>query len=549
MRVLVSSTFLVIAIATPALSQAQESGTGLLVLPAQEFERIEEAPVATRGPLPPSATLEAFFPKARSQGGRGSCTAFAAAYSKSYRINLAKSNQEDFDKFLQSPAYIYSALTNGKCDSGTYIHEALQFLRARGSVDWSEFPYSENSCPDWRAVLRLASNNSYTAFRLSSNSEKSLIQIKSAIADGNPVIVSISACEEFNRPQAGKVIRKLIDNGKCGPHAVLAVGYDDQNQALRIFNSWGNGWGDDGKIWMGYKVFTARSLNQSFVDFGPEKSTWSNDIPIWARNDASVVPSVEVATPAILTASATDVPSTKLSPEILARSIRTNIAPSSEKMSSWSIWLNLPKPLSTQVKRVEYEFDHPTFINPKKSIPQSSIFLAQWKGWGCVDRAKVTAVLTDESRVQSDFNFCAAAGRNNDAIIKVAAIADRAKQSGDSSSESIQDFAARFLIDEKFAETRAPELIRVMEARVFKNVTKYQVTDRQVTRSEAVKMVAEKISPPFKVSYEPSRTTGYYVCINSTSRKDGTCSSGRAALSVDDGDGAMRVVAVVVRSK
>jgi hypothetical protein len=548
-RVSVSSTFLAVAIATPTLAQAQESGTGLLVLPTQEFERIQEAPVATRGPLPPSATLEAFFPKARSQGVRGSCTAFAAAYSKSYRINLAKSHQGDSDRFLQSPAYIYSALTNGKCDSGTYIHEALQFLRKRGSVDWNEFPYSENSCPDWRAVLRLASHNSYTAFRLSSNTAKSLIQIKSAIADGNPVIVSIFACGEFNRPQAGKVIRKLIDEGKCGPHAVLAVGYDDANQALRIFNSWGSDWGDDGKIWMDYKVFVARSLNQSFVDFGPQESTWSNKTPIWAEDDASVVPSVAVAAPAAPAASATEPPGTTLSPEILARSIRTNIAPSADKISNWSIWLNLPKPLSAQVKRVEYEFDHPTFINPKRSIPQSSIFLAQWKGWGCVDRAKVTAVLTDGSRVQSDFNFCATVGRNNDAIIKIAAIADRTGASGSSTSENIQDFAVRFLTDEKFAETRAPELIKIIETRVIEKVTKFKVSDRQVTRSEAVKMVAGEIAPPFKISYQPSRTTGYYVCINSASRKDGTCSSGRAALSVDNEGGPMSVDAIVVRSK
>lgn len=36
---------------------------------------------------------------------------------------------------------------------------------------------------------------------------------------------------------------------------MLVVGYSDQYQAFKLVNSWGEGWGDGGFVWVDYEAF------------------------------------------------------------------------------------------------------------------------------------------------------------------------------------------------------------------------------------------------------------------------------------------------------
>jgi hypothetical protein len=45
----------------------------------------------------------------------------------------------------------------------------------------------------------------------------------------------------------------LDTSGKSeGGHCILAIGYDDKRKALRLVNSWGHGWADNGRCWIRY---------------------------------------------------------------------------------------------------------------------------------------------------------------------------------------------------------------------------------------------------------------------------------------------------------
>ncbi|OFA06261.1 C1 family peptidase [Duganella sp. HH101] len=383
----------------------QNNPKGLLLLDPKAYQLLEETPLATRGKLPPSATLEQMFPEASHQGGLGSCTTFAASYSKAYRIFKASDRSKGVGNFKQSPAFIYAALTHQKCDAGTYIHEALQFLKARGSVKWDELPYSDSTCPDWRSVMSLAKNKSTFSYRLSTDKNMVLQQIKQAIADGTPVILGFNACDEFDHPKGGKITVASGKDTSCGAHAVLIVGYDDDAKAIRILNSWGREWGEDGKVWMDYNVFLNRYL-QAYVDFGPEEGGWNVNDHDWL-SDTTEVPPVKLMAPGTVA---------KISQQSLVQSIRTRISPKSsgkaeimgvvKPVRKWSIWLNLSKQDAAQVKSVEYSFHHPSFRNPKKSEQGSSIFISEWLGHGCTHDASISAKLKDGTEVNAKFDFC-----------------------------------------------------------------------------------------------------------------------------------------------
>ena len=60
----------------------------------------------------------------------------------------------------------------------------------------------------------------------------------------------------MTRPKAGEEV--------LGGHAVLAVGYDNDQQRFRFRNSWGTGWGQEGYGTIPYAYLTTRSLSSDF---------------------------------------------------------------------------------------------------------------------------------------------------------------------------------------------------------------------------------------------------------------------------------------------
>jgi C1A family cysteine protease len=49
-----------------------------------------------------------------------------------------------------------------------------------------------------------------------------------------------------------------------GGHAVVAVGYDDQNQWFIVRNSWGDSWGMKGYFTMPYQYLLETNLSDDF---------------------------------------------------------------------------------------------------------------------------------------------------------------------------------------------------------------------------------------------------------------------------------------------
>jgi hypothetical protein len=79
---------------------------------------------------------------------------------------------------------------------------------------------------------------------------------------------------------------------------------------------------------------------------------------------------------------------------------------------NFAIIINVPKSTLSQIKRVFYYFDHPSFSpdNERKSNDASSNFKVEYRGWGCLTRVTATLELIGADFQTIDFNMCQSLG-------------------------------------------------------------------------------------------------------------------------------------------
>jgi hypothetical protein len=101
-----------------------------------------------------------------------------------------------------------------------------------------------------------------------------------------------------------------------------------------------------------------------------------------------------------------------LTPEMLSLAVRSTTKPKvlfkigGLDVVPYSIWLDLPRNIADSIDRVEYWFNYPSFANPKRSVKKSSIFIANWNGYGCISSARVTAFMKGGGTLVASFDLC-----------------------------------------------------------------------------------------------------------------------------------------------
>jgi hypothetical protein len=83
----------------------------------------------------------------------------------------------------------------------------------------------------------------------------SLVGIKEALASQLPVVLAIRVDQELESPQSNGVYH--FSGNTKGYHALIAAGYDDTLEAIKVMNSWGAQWKDGGFCWIHYDGFSA----------------------------------------------------------------------------------------------------------------------------------------------------------------------------------------------------------------------------------------------------------------------------------------------------
>jgi len=254
-------------------SVSTERGKGGLIATDEMLVAIPiaEPPASSYGDdtLPKSHDLSLRMPPVRHQGKQGSCASWAVGYYlKSYHEHLDKGidygTGDDYSG-VYSPAFLYNSVKVGSCSKGSYIYKNLERVRTIGISTWKDMPYDPNSCdtlpsPKVTKEANCAKILDYRKLDIASPiSDIGLQDMKSYLSLDNPLVIGIRVYDGFENPKKfeGEFFYKEYNpKNKKGQHVVVVVGYDDDKNAFKVINSWGKEWGNDGFLWIDYKVFS-----------------------------------------------------------------------------------------------------------------------------------------------------------------------------------------------------------------------------------------------------------------------------------------------------
>lgn len=228
-----------------------------------------------------------FLPRAGNQGNHGSCLAFAAGYGLASYLRAQNderniSRESGDSRHIMSASYLYNtarSLTNSCGSSGTHYSNITDALEQFGIPSSKTFPYSGSTLRACATTLSDAARNEALSNRITRTERlffsqnyrgpldqptigsRELSAIKSQLNNGRPVVIALRTTNEMKRMfRRGDLDHPITPytrpSGQIshGYHAMLAVGYDDSTQRLKLMNSWGRNWGDRGFMTMSYSV-------------------------------------------------------------------------------------------------------------------------------------------------------------------------------------------------------------------------------------------------------------------------------------------------------
>jgi hypothetical protein len=222
-------------------------GTGWLRDPEDKRDRSFFMMSAGGAEPPESVSLARYVPTILYQGETSSCVAHAFAYAIAVAERRAGLPYDPISRlFLYSNA---RALTGDeRRDDGTYLRNAARALQVLGAAPESAMPFREskvNERPGIEPLMLAHPRRGGTYRRIMGSGEGRISQLKRALETGRAVTFGAELPSRFISHDGGGVIAPPRSGEPIvGGHAMCAVGYS--LDGLRIVNSWGPGWGDQG---------------------------------------------------------------------------------------------------------------------------------------------------------------------------------------------------------------------------------------------------------------------------------------------------------------
>ncbi len=222
-----------------------------------------------RAVLPHSVDLRSKMPPIYDQGQLGSCTAngLGACFEYDQMNKLSLSNAKPF---MPSRLFIYynERAMEGtiNSDDGAAIEDGVKALKIKGVCPEIQWPYNVNKftdCPP-SSCYAVAYHNRLTSFK---EIQQNATQIKTALAQGYPIVFGIEIYESFESSavaKTGLVPMPAIHEQCLGGHCVVICGYDDVKQLYTVRNSWSASWGDSGHFYLPYQYVLDTKLSSSF---------------------------------------------------------------------------------------------------------------------------------------------------------------------------------------------------------------------------------------------------------------------------------------------
>lgn len=244
--------------------------------------------------------LEPWCGPVKDQGDLSACTGFTyAGYMelliRKFYNELPANTREQFPdpkKVILSPLFAYwwnrrndgwievnnartlpldEMLTYINEDRGATMRAGMHTLRWQGICVEKEHPYQPRN---FQTKPETSDCEQALLFRGGAYHRLlSLDDIRSALHLGYPVALAIDIYESFEQPRVARTGLVPVPNSKseklCGGHAVLCIGVDEKKRTLKVRNSWGDNWGQDGNFILPF-AFIPYISEAWMCHFGPK---------------------------------------------------------------------------------------------------------------------------------------------------------------------------------------------------------------------------------------------------------------------------------------
>jgi C1A family cysteine protease len=215
--------------------------------------------------LPTKVDLRSQCPEVYDQGQLGSCT--ANSIGGALEFDQIKEGEQSFTPsrlFIYYNERVIEGTVNS--DSGAQIRDGVKSVNQLGAppeTDWSYDIAKFADKPPQQAFDDAAKHKSILYQRVT----QTLPQLKGCLAAGYPFVFGFTVYESFESQQVastGEAQMPKAGEKQLGGHAVMAVGYDEDQQRFIVRNSWGPGWGMNGYFTLPYPYLLQDTLSSDF---------------------------------------------------------------------------------------------------------------------------------------------------------------------------------------------------------------------------------------------------------------------------------------------
>ncbi len=157
----------------------------------------------------------------------------------------------------------YNSRKLGGChtlDEGVRLDFCLESLLTIGICRESLWPYT-SSIFDKPSKIAYANTKVINGFRPIKVNIKTF---KGILLLNNLIVFGMAVKKRFETLKS-EIMELDISEEIVGYHAVVCCGYSNQFKAIRIMNSWGTDWGDNGLCWLSYEYLESGLCSDAFI--------------------------------------------------------------------------------------------------------------------------------------------------------------------------------------------------------------------------------------------------------------------------------------------
>jgi C1A family cysteine protease len=209
--------------------------------------------------LPPSIDISESMPPVYDQGQIGSCVLNAAASL----VQFLKPDTMPSRLFAYYNARVLDGDVGG--DNGTTPSSAIYVLKNQGVCSEITWPYEQDDL--LIKPIHQAYDEALKEIVLQDLALSNLNEMRHCLAHKFPFMFGFQVYSYFESQYmaSNPYLRLPTPTEQCmGGHGVAAVGYNDDKKLIKVRNSWGPGWGDNGHFYMPYDYITDPDLASDF---------------------------------------------------------------------------------------------------------------------------------------------------------------------------------------------------------------------------------------------------------------------------------------------